>query len=258
MTAPLPISIPRQDGFYLVFQLRDHPAHQHWIDGRPTLAAASPRGSLHIVDTNAEHSSLIVAPFDSFNMTLPRAFLAALADDLDASRISALAVDEPWQTRDARLASLAPAVLDVLSDRITPSPLFADQLITTVALHVAERYGGLRRRTLCPGGLAPWQQRRACEILAADVSGHVPLAVIAAECGLSASYFGRAFKASLGVTPHGWLQARRIEAAKQLLAGSDLPLAAVAARCGFADQSHFTRMFKRATGATPGLWRRAR
>ncbi|MBA2590335.1 MAG: helix-turn-helix transcriptional regulator, partial [Alphaproteobacteria bacterium] len=31
---------------------------------------------------------------------------------------------------------------------------------------------------------------------------------------------------------------------------------AIAAACGFADQSHFTRAFSRHTGTTPGQWRR--
>jgi len=32
-------------------------------------------------------------------------------------------------------------------------------------------------------------------------------------------------------------------------------LAAIALRCGFADQSCITRVFKPATGVTPGAWR---
>jgi AraC-like DNA-binding protein len=35
----------------------------------------------------------------------------------------------------------------------------------------------------------------------------------------------------------------------------DVPLAEIAAHCGFADQSHFTRAFGRAYGAPPGRYR---
>jgi AraC-like DNA-binding protein len=55
----------------------------------------------------------------------------------------------------------------------------------------------------------------------------------------------------------GWLLARRVERAKQLLqAGTDLSLAEVAAHAGFSDQSQFSRHFKRLVGATPGQFRK--
>jgi AraC family transcriptional regulator len=38
---------------------------------------------------------------------------------------------------------------------------------------------------------------------------------------------------------------------------TDLPLADVAVRCGFADQSHFTKLFRRSIGVSPGSFRRA-
>ena len=78
---------------------------------------------------------------------------------------------------------------------------------------------------------------------------------LAALCRLSASRFAHAFKASIGVAPHRWLLQRRIERAKSLLKDSGEPLADIALRCGFADQSHFTRVFKRREGASPGVWR---
>jgi AraC family transcriptional regulator len=49
---------------------------------------------------------------------------------------------------------------------------------------------------------------------------------------------------------------RSVERAKHLLQeGSDLPLAEVAARAGFSDQSQFTRHFRRVVGVTPGQFR---
>jgi AraC family transcriptional regulator len=45
--------------------------------------------------------------------------------------------------------------------------------------------------------------------------------------------------------------------AKSILLRDDVPLAEVAYRLGFADQSHFTRHFRRITGASPGRLRRA-
>jgi AraC family transcriptional regulator len=49
---------------------------------------------------------------------------------------------------------------------------------------------------------------------------------------------------------------RRIIRARALIAAG-MPLAQIAAACGFDSQSHLTRGFRAATGATPGQYRAA-
>ncbi|GLH80731.1 AraC family transcriptional regulator [Bradyrhizobium sp. SSBR45G] len=256
--ADLRVELPPQDAFYLVFQLREQPAHDYWVDGCARIAPPSPRGSLHIADLNARHSARLRDSFDSLNMLIPRDFLAELAEDVGACSGVMLDLKAPWRTPDARLEALAPALVDAIAHAATIGPLFADQLTIAMTLHLAEHYGGLHRPLVRPGRLAPWQERRAREIIAANLVKEASVADVAAQCGLSVSHFTRAFKASVGTTPHGWLQSRRLDRAKHLLSRTDLPLAAIAAHCGFADQSHFTRTFKRATSLAPGAWRRMR
>ena len=126
-----------------------------------------------------------------------------------------------------------------------------------MATHVAHVYGGMRPRRIAPiGGLAPWQERRAKEQLAANLAANLTLADLARECGLSIRHFTRAFRGSTGMSPHAWLVHQRIEKAKGLLINSPQVLSDVALQCGFADQSHLTRMFQRAVGISPGAWRR--
>jgi AraC-like DNA-binding protein len=105
-------------------------------------------------------------------------------------------------------------------------------------------------------GLAPWQLRRAKEMLQADISENLSLQRVANACKLSVSHFARGFKASTGVPPHQWLMSTRVERARDLLRLSETALVDVAGICGFADQSHFSRVFARMMGASPGAWRR--
>jgi AraC-like DNA-binding protein len=106
------------------------------------------------------------------------------------------------------------------------------------------------------GGLAPWQLRRATEIMGSSLEEGVPTADLARACNLSPGHFVRAFKQTTGQPPRRWLMGRRIEKAKQLLSDTTLSLVEIATACGFADQSHFTRVFSRTTRTSPGAWRR--
>ena len=106
------------------------------------------------------------------------------------------------------------------------------------------------------GGLAPWQERRAKEILRANLHG-VPLKEVARECGLSVGHFSHAFRRTLGVAPHKWLTEQRVALSKEKLRDDGLSLSDVATECGFSDQSHLTRAFRQTVGVSPGAWRRA-
>ena len=79
--------------------------------------------------------------------------------------------------------------------------------------------------------------------------------VLAGMVGLSDSYFSRAFKRSAGVSPHRFVLQRRIELVKQLLVDTDLPLAHIAVKAGFGDQSHCSRWFHQLVGVTPSRFR---
>src|SRR5262249_12050379 len=107
------------------------------------------------------------------------------------------------------------------------------------------------------GGLAPWQEQHAKEMMNECLDGDVSLSDLARECRLSVTHFVRAFRRSTGLSPHQWLLARRIDRAKSLLAESGLSLAEIALACGFWDQSHFTRVFTADVGTSPGRWRRS-
>ena len=106
------------------------------------------------------------------------------------------------------------------------------------------------------GGLAPWQQRRATELLAGHLAGSLRLATLARECGLSVSHFTRSFRQSFGTSPHKYRIRQRVERAKQLLSDSSCPLSELALHTGFADQAAFSRTFKAVVGSSPGRWRR--
>src|SRR5262249_24089743 len=132
-----------------------------------------------------------------------------------------------------------------------------DCVCRAVILHLARRYGsyGSEPQHL-RGGLAPWQGRRAKELLMADLSGDIGLSELAAACGLSPSHFCRAFSHTYGCPPYRWLTTQRVERAKELILNTNRSMSEIALTTGFADQSHFTRVFSSRVGASPAAWRR--
>lgn len=108
------------------------------------------------------------------------------------------------------------------------------------------------------GGLAPWQVELALRLLLRDVGDDSPGADLASRCGLSRSYFVRAFKLSMGTPPHRWLVRARVHRAGEMLERTNKSISAIAVSCGFSDQSHLTRVFRASVGSSPAAWRRQR
>jgi AraC-like DNA-binding protein len=94
---------------------------------------------------------------------------------------------------------------------------------------------------------------RLRDLLEADEPEAVTLAAAGEILGASPAHLVRCFTRTFGIAPHAYVLGRRIEAARQLLLEGE-PIAHVAARVGFCDQSHLTRHFKRHVGTTPGQY----
>jgi AraC-like DNA-binding protein/mannose-6-phosphate isomerase-like protein (cupin superfamily) len=72
---------------------------------------------------------------------------------------------------------------------------------------------------------------------------------------LSRSYLFKLFKQNTGVSINEFIVTYRINKAKELLQGTELPITEVAATAGFQDISHFCHTFKRLSGMTPSRYR---
>lgn len=69
---------------------------------------------------------------------------------------------------------------------------------------------------------------------------------------LSKKQFERVFREAVGMNPKEYSRVVRFQKAMRLMQCGSHDFAAIAAECGFADQSHFIREFKTMSGLTPG------
>jgi len=84
----------------------------------------------------------------------------------------------------------------------------------------------------------------------------IQIDAIAHQVGLSRSVLQRNFRALLNRSVHDEILATRIRRARELLAGTDLPLAVVAQRAGFTHQEYMGAVFKAHVGKTPARIRK--
>jgi AraC family transcriptional regulator len=182
----------------------------------------------------------------------------SIRDAIAAVRPDHAEFDFKWLHQRSFCNPLIQSIMDRLWDVAergdAVSRLYADG---TAMMLVAEL---LRMADMPPvvhrGGLAPWQLRRATEMIAASAGSDVPLATLAAEVSLSPFHFARAFKTSTGMPPHAWQRAQRIDLAKALLETSDRPVTEIAFEVGYESSQALARLFQRSVGVSPSHWRR--
>lgn len=97
--------------------------------------------------------------------------------------------------------------------------------------------------------------RRVEEFLQARFTEPVTLQHVAAVAGLHPVHVARVFRRTHGCSIGEFVRRARIRAAQDELLCGVASIAEIAARCGFADQSHLHRVFKRLTGMTPNEFR---
>jgi AraC-like DNA-binding protein len=116
-------------------------------------------------------------------------------------------------------------------------PLLLDTL-TLDTPRPASRLAALRARIEAEPGLA-WTTESMAKAL-----------------GCSVSRLHALFREELDATPHAWLLEQRLARAREWLASTAVPIAEIALRAGFSEQSALTRAFRHATGMTPAAYRR--
>ena len=156
------------------------------------------------------------------------------------------------------------AMLTVLNEEtseclIEESPPLAPELDSGARVNPRLIAGNQPNKTnavgLVRGGLPPRVLRRVREHIDANIEQRISVEALAELADLSVWYFVRAFKQSVGVTPHNYLIRRRVERTLELLSGTELSVSEIALASGFADQSHCARRFRELVGMSPQEYR---
>jgi AraC family transcriptional regulator len=106
-------------------------------------------------------------------------------------------------------------------------------------------------------GKRPDWFRRVLQFIYDSYSEPLTLSAAAKIAGVHPVHVSRSFRRLLGCTFAEYVGQVRLREAFDLLRTSKIPLAYVAAECGFADHAHLSRTFRRKTGITPSAYRKS-
>jgi len=248
----------RENMYMVTVYLTDHPEAQDvWKDGHHAMRPAMKAGAISLFDMRYHWEGDNMAPFEALNFFVPDLAFDETAREL-GSAFSGFDYDVEREYRDEVATSLARAVIPALSRPAEIPMLFVDHVFSALRMRLLVAHCGLRLPEVMVGSkLSNHEVTRIKELLLDDASADRSVAELAGACGLSTGQFSRAFRRTLGTSPHQWLLEQKIARAKCLLRGKG-SISEIALECGFADQSHLNRVFLRKVGITPGEWRRAK
>jgi AraC family transcriptional regulator len=184
-------------------------------------------------------------------------FLRTVATEMGVRQPENFELCASADLQDEFLASLLRTFQNEVLNPQIGSRLLVDSLTQALAVHLIRRYSDQK----VPNGrlihVQKWRIRRAQDFIRENLTNNVSSDEIVHAAGdVSPYHFSRLFKQATGLSPYQYLIECRVLAAQDLLrANRRLPLAEIAFRCGFADQSAFTRCFRQRTGLTPKQFR---
>jgi AraC family transcriptional regulator len=186
---------------------------------------------------------------------LHRSILRSVAGErgLDFERLEVM---NRFQMRDPQIEHIGWALKAEMEAGSPAGALFTSSLAAALAARLLDRHSSARQRREERLAMPGHKLRLVLSYIEDNLAGDLRLAELASVAGLGMSQFKRVFRDCVGVPVHQYVIQRRVERAKALLSGDELPIGEVAVQSGFAHQSHLARHFRRVTGLPPARFRR--
>lgn len=127
-----------------------------------------------------------------------------------------------------------------------PSEKEIATLHTTMCLDYTKKMHNLYKKKICSKPVA-----ECIDYICDNLHMRITLDTLSAYVNLNASYLSRLFKKETGISITEYIQNKKIETAKNMLAYSEYTPAQIANILAFHSQSYFTEVFHKKTGLTP-------
>jgi AraC-like DNA-binding protein len=241
-------SFPRHWHETYVVEVVEQGINNFWCEGKTYSAGP---GSILVIQPGEVHTGYPAAESElTYRSLYPsESFMRALARDIYGKEMMPHFAQKV--IRDPRLAATviqAHRLLECSVDRMKGHSLMIMAIGQLITMHSESKFCAVASSSSIHSKI-----NRAISYLTENYHQNISLNEISTLSGLSEFHFVRIFRRATGLPPYEYLVAIRVEKARKLLS-KGLPIAEVAVRSGFYDQSHFNRHFKRIYGITPGAY----
>ena len=181
-------------------------------------------------------------------------FIVWAADELVAKR--PIEIAQSFAVREQGIRHILLTMHHELLNGFQSGRLFGECIGLSLATALLTRHSTVPiRNGRYKGGLSQYKLRQVTEYIDVNLASALSLSEMADQLDMGPCHFARAFKESVGVSPHQYVLRRRIERALQLLKGSHPSLAEMSRELGFSSQGHFSTAFHRFVGVSPSSYR---
>lgn len=236
------------------------------VDGGSCQTTALPAGSVFIYGDRDFTWHQRQQESEYVNFLFDDHWLQSVATEnqIDLSKTSdgSVAFDSKLIFADPTILHVAQLLKNEVQTEGAASGMLVESLRNVMAVHLLRNYADTQTLNAKPdeteqNALDAFQVKRVKDYIEENLAEDLAISHLAALIPMSQYHFARAFKATLGQTPHKYVVHRRIERAKVLLSVTELPVLDIAAQTGFSNPSHFASQFRKRTGATPRQYRNA-
>ena len=223
--------------------LRWKPADGDWRD----MEIQGP--SVWLIPSGTPHALVCPGKVKMVTLFLKREFTAGFTV-CAASAVTVIALAQ-LIVRDAFIGHLAGRFRQMCCEQIVHDAAYVESIGRMLGTHLL--------RAMWRGDVRPDQAVGLTDEVLQRVVGHIEdhigdslrLAALGRVAGISSSHFGRLFKVSTGLTPHTYVQQRRVAKAQQLLLETGKKEVEIASLCGFSDETLMARWFRRELQCRP-------
>jgi AraC family transcriptional regulator len=212
------------------------------FDANPGTTFILPRGTIDEVRWEGPTHRIAVAIHQSL-----------LTNALDeAAHQKDIELTEHWNLYDPHILAVLLAMTTDLNEGSPAGPLYGESLSNALAVYLLGRYTAHRHTPVTnKGGLPGYRLKRVLDYIYANLADDLTLSELAAIVDMSPHYFSELFKKSMGVSPHRYVLAQRIEHSKQSLRNHQRSIIEAGLEAGFQNPSHFARVFRKFVGTSP-------
>jgi AraC family transcriptional regulator len=231
------------------------PIEMDWHSAGRSGHIRSGSGNLILLTPGTRDSLLWYGPSQRIVASVAPSLLRQAAEQLGLARLYDF--ENNWSFQDEQLRLLLTEMEREMSSGWLMGSLYGDLLSMSLSIALVKKYNRLAALPApSKGGLSRANLRTVLAFIEAHLDHDLRLEQLAAIANLSVFHFARAFRESLGQTPHQYIVQMKVHRAQTLLAQPEWTIAQVASAVGFASASRFASAFRATTGASPSLWRR--